>query len=691
MQAGIPDVSGASLERSELSHVHGSASLQGPALPSSSQYPQPGDSGAASLPGELLGSRGDPEEVLGQGHSWSTAGKDGHCTGHSSQGTAGPAAGSELSDKDKESPGQEESSSSGNSYKTALTKFSERSEGGMQQEKVEVVGSGAGALEEQEEGKKVPELALADPFFGDLRKGHSGSSAAEDVCAGGEGEERGVGFRGSQGFGAAPEELQQAAGRLGTGQGTEPAGAPRQPQGTATHRAPSPGHSPGPAEPAGSRDELTGSDCSIERGHKGTEISPSFSLAAEGSFSVLLPHPNFQSTPGVFLKKPGKAEGAGALLIPLDSPSCSDEASGKSPGSLGKEHLPESTVKETCEHLESLKLGSPCPGRIQPFPCLSFLEKVGAWNVTQPGQCPDATSSAVPAAFPPARKTLSAPPRPSSCVLPAQKNLRDPEDCSAPGCRLTGSLGSLHFPGRSIASPALSRCQSDHAVNVGSRSRAWAGLVTEPLQLPGEENPALGGSDSTPAPSRTLRPHPGPGAADVGSPRRSSAPDVFVPSAAQLPKTNGSSPAGGHQDCEQKENPSLSLSIATAPDRLDKPGATSSGGWDVPGRNGEPRGAPGCAWGLPWPCPIPPGALLDTPKKEEMDIEERIPIYLRNLGIEQSPGTILAPFVPQRPLQELEFSPWQLRSLQDPLGTLARVPPQAQGVFQKEMCTAASL
>ncbi|XP_016160673.1 PREDICTED: Alstrom syndrome protein 1 [Ficedula albicollis] len=47
-------------------------------------------------------------------------------------------------------------------------------------------------------------------------------------------------------------------------------------------------------------------------------------------------------------------------------------------------------------------------------------------------------------------------------------------------------------------------------------------------------------------------------------------------------------------------------------------------------------------------------------------------VYLRNLGIEQSPGSILAPFVPQAPLQELEFSPWQLRRLQHPLGTLAQ-------------------
>uniref|UniRef100_A0A803VV84 ALMS motif domain-containing protein n=1 Tax=Ficedula albicollis TaxID=59894 RepID=A0A803VV84_FICAL len=55
-----------------------------------------------------------------------------------------------------------------------------------------------------------------------------------------------------------------------------------------------------------------------------------------------------------------------------------------------------------------------------------------------------------------------------------------------------------------------------------------------------------------------------------------------------------------------------------------------------------------------------------------LDRSEPCQVYLRNLGIEQSPGSILAPFVPQAPLQELEFSPWQLRRLQHPLGTLAQ-------------------
>ncbi|XP_048159827.1 Alstrom syndrome protein 1 isoform X3 [Corvus hawaiiensis] len=760
---GIPDVSGASLERSEPSHVHGSASLRDAAPPrelcASSQHCHPvgpADPGAASqssLSGERLGSEegaGDrgteqeaavprsrghpahpaPEEVLGKGleRPWSTAGKD----GLSPPGSDGPAAGSELSEKDKESPGQEESSSSGNSsYTTALTKFSERSEGGMRKEKVKVLGSEAGVLEKQEKGKKVPELDLPNNFSDGLRRGHSKNSGAQDVlCAvtpePGRGvlEEHGVELEGSEGLRlrAAPGELQgalldhqqeQPSGRLGREElvpavaGTG-AWAPRQPQGPATDTAPGTEGSPGGAGPAGGRDELTGSDFSIESGHKGTEISPSFSLGAEGSFSVHLPHPNFQSTPGIFLKKAGKAEGRGVLVIPSDlqaSSLCSnEETSGKppahTPGSLGKQHRPQSAPKETCEHFESLKPESPHPGRIQSFPSLSFMEKVGAWNMSQPEEVPDAVSSGVPAGFPPGRKASNALAMAPSSILSVQKSLRDPQDCAAPSCREAGSLGSLHFPHTEpLPAPRLSRSRSDNAVNVRSRSRAWAGVTpaansAEALQPPGEKSPALGGLDSTSGGCTTPEVVPGSRGEDVESTaRRSSAPAVFVSSVAQFPKKDGSSPADEHKDCDAQENQPLSLNIPTGHNIMDSFGAISLESLDVPVSSGEPQGALGSARGsargslvVPRPCPsaggdtsIPAGAVLETPKKEEFNIEERIPVYLRNLGIEQSPGTILAPFVPRRPLRELEFSPVELRTLKDPLDRLARAPPQAQG------------
>lgn len=633
------------------------------------------DPGAAALSGEPLGSRGDngdrgtlqeaagprgrgdpappaPEEGLGKGleQPWSTAGEDGHCCAHSSQDSDGPAAASELSEGNKESPGQEESSSSsGNSsYTTALTKFSEKSERGMQQEKVKAVGSGAGAREKLEKGKKVPELGLPSNFCDILRKGRATNSGARDVlCAAAAGtgrgalEECGEQLRGSQGAHLALQQ-QQPAGRLGT-EGLGPAVPPSQPQ----DAAPCPGHSPGQAEPTGSRDELTASDCSIERGHRATEISPSFSLGAEGSFSLHLAHPNFQSTPGLLLKKTGKAEGCGGVLeIPPDlqaSPSCSkEEAPGESPapGCPGEQQPPQSPVDKTCARLESLALESPCPGRMQSLPSLGFLEKVGAWNVGQPQQGPDATSSRVPGAVPPARKASSARPRASSCVLPAQKSLGDAEGCAAPACRGTGSLGSLHFPlPELLPAPALSRSQSDNTVNACSSSRALAGGT------PGQESPALGGSGS----STARKVAPGSRAEGVRSAtRRSSAPGVFVSSVAQLLRKDGSSPAEELQECEEKGNESLSLSIPSGDDIMDIFGAISLESLSFPDGPGEPQEA----LVVPRPCPsaggnspIPAGAALETPKKEELNIEERIPV---SLVLIQALVPELAIFSPQR-------------------------------------------
>ncbi|XP_041283547.1 Alstrom syndrome protein 1 [Onychostruthus taczanowskii] len=187
---------------------------------------------------------------------------------------------------------------------------------------------------------------------------------------------------------------------------------------------------------------------------------------------------------------------------------------------------------------------------------------------------------------------------------------------------------------------------------------------------PGQGSPALGASDSS-TPPRVL---PAPRAEDVpGATRRSSAPDVFVCRAAQLQK-DGSSPAEEHQECEEKGNQPLSLSIPTGHDAMDSFGAVSLETLNFPDGPGEPQGA----LVVPRPSaggdsPVPPGAALETPKKEELNIEERIPVYLRRLGIERSPGTLLAPLVPPWPLPELEFSPWPLRSLQPP--------PPAQGAL----------
>ncbi|XP_073338957.1 uncharacterized protein alms1 [Pagrus major] len=57
------------------------------------------------------------------------------------------------------------------------------------------------------------------------------------------------------------------------------------------------------------------------------------------------------------------------------------------------------------------------------------------------------------------------------------------------------------------------------------------------------------------------------------------------------------------------------------------------------------------------------------PRPRELNIEERIPLYLHNLGIDQSPSTILTPFAPRGPIREPEFSPTDLCTIKGSIGT----------------------
>ncbi|XP_070296138.1 uncharacterized protein alms1 isoform X1 [Salvelinus sp. IW2-2015] len=56
-------------------------------------------------------------------------------------------------------------------------------------------------------------------------------------------------------------------------------------------------------------------------------------------------------------------------------------------------------------------------------------------------------------------------------------------------------------------------------------------------------------------------------------------------------------------------------------------------------------------------------------KERELNIEERIPMYLHNLGIDQSPSTILNPFGPRGPIREPEFSPTDLCTIKGSTAT----------------------
>ncbi|XP_047466496.1 mucin-17 [Mugil cephalus] len=67
------------------------------------------------------------------------------------------------------------------------------------------------------------------------------------------------------------------------------------------------------------------------------------------------------------------------------------------------------------------------------------------------------------------------------------------------------------------------------------------------------------------------------------------------------------------------------------------------------------------------------------PKLQELDIDERIPLYLHNLGIDQSPSTILTPFAPRGPIREPEFSPTDLSTVKGSIGTPTKSTQPSEG------------
>ncbi|XP_065518410.1 centrosome-associated protein ALMS1-like isoform X3 [Lathamus discolor] len=659
---------------------------------------------------------------------------------HFSRDSNVAAIGSELAEKEKGLLRNNEfSSSESSSCKTALTKDSEKNEREMQKEEVKRAESESeGCMRQLHKEEKVPELNLSINLSDNLRKDNCKNSDAQHVCSAeasepgkGVSKERGVDLNGSESLKlvAVTEELQ---GVFLDHQQKQPSPAVRSekeefiPAVTNTSdcapkqlvvtdtgaSSPFSEDASVEAEPGGSRSTVTISDFSIERGHKVTDISPSFNLVSDGSFSVHLPRPSYQSTPGILLKKKMKAE-LGVLMAKSDiqaSPSClneetSENSSAVTPASDEKQQSLQCAQKACSEHLESLKLTHPHTGRIQALPPLSFMEKVGAWNMSQPEEASDVVTSCEisPGGISP-RRAFSAIASSSNKMLSMQQSDGDPKDDVAASSRVTGSLENLHFHTKNLllAYP-LTRSQSDSTVNVSSRN---ASLVEVPLpadsteavqsledtsNVSGVSENSLGGSMIQKITADMVAGSSSKDAQD-NSTGQSSDPDVLVSSegVAQLLREDGNSSTDDQKNCDALENQSHNFNIPAGHVGVDNLGDISPDSLNLPISSGEgrPRGL-GSARGSSGVSRhfftsaennfIPVGATLETPEEEELNIEERIPIYLHNLGIDQSPGTILRPFVPRGPIREVEFSPSELRTLKDSTDTLAWSAPQPQG------------
>ncbi|XP_010708867.1 Alstrom syndrome protein 1 isoform X1 [Meleagris gallopavo] len=643
----------------------------------------------------------------------------------------------ELSEKEKELLRRDEFSSSENSScKTALTKNSGKGESEVQMGKVKMAESESEEClrpPERLEKEKVPELDSSKTLSDDWKKDSGKGSGAQDVFSAktseiaGESKEHRVDLNdfGSMKFVAVTQEVQGAFLDREVKQGLREEelspivpstsdSAPKQLVMTDMESPPSCSENAQvEVEPGVRKAELTISDVSIERGHKMTEISPSLNfIVDDGSFFRHFSHPSYQSTPGILLNKNVRAE-LGARVIKSDvqaSPLCLNENnSGKSststPTSVEKQPSLQCAQKEN-KHFDFLKLKYPHTGRIQSLPSLNFMEKVGTWNMSQPENMSDALASSDQGVISHRKKAYSAIASSANNILSMQNSSRNPKDYITAPSGGTHSLENIHFHNK-ISEPVhpLTRSQSDNSVNVASKNNSQTDVVqpvnTEAMQpLEGKSNVSgvpenkLGGSLI-----HQLTTEIASGSVDKGaegsSVGQSSYPNSFISSErfAHLIKEDGNSPTGDQKKCDGLKNQKLPRNLDIGHVSMDNFGDISPDSLNLPAHSGESsHGALGSPRCFPVVTKhfftsaedddfISVGAttVLETPEKEELNIEERIPVYLRNLGIDQSPGTILTPFVPRGPIREVEFSPSDLRTLKGSTDTLTRTIQQPQG------------
>lgn len=589
----------------------------------------------------------------------------------------------ELSEKEKELLRRDEFSSSENSScKTALTKNSGKGEREMQMEKVKMAESESeGCLRHPErlEKEKVPELGSSQTLSDDLKKDSGKSSGTQDVFSAktseiaGESRGRRVDLSdfGSMKFVAVPNEVQGAFLDREEKQGLREEelspivpstsdSAPKQPVVTSMESPPSCSENAQmEMEPGVHKAELTISDVSIERGHKVTDISPLLNcIVDDGSFFRHFSHPSYQSTPGILLNKNVRAE-VGARVIKSGvqaSPLClNEDNSGKSststPTSVEKQRSLQCAQKENNKHLDSLKLRYPHTGRIQSLPSLNFMEKVGTWNLSQPENMPDVLALSDQGVISHRKKAYSAIASSANNILSMQNSSRNPEDYIGAPSGGTHSLENIHFHDK-ISEPVhpLPRSQSDNSVNVASRNNSQTDVVqpvnTEAMQpLEGKSNVSgvpenkLGGSLI-----HQLTAEIASGSVDKGSSvEQTSYPDAFISSerVARLIKEDGNSPTGDQEKWDGLENPKLPRNLDIGHVGVDNCGDISPDSLNLPAvHSGESShgasGSPGCSSVVSKHfftsaeddnfISVRATAVLETPEKGELNIEERIPV-----------------------------------------------------------------
>ncbi|XP_029450540.1 Alstrom syndrome protein 1 isoform X2 [Rhinatrema bivittatum] len=483
-------------------------------------------------------------------------------------------------------------------------------------------------------------------------------------------------------------------------------------------------------QPGDIRAELTASSgCSIERGHKYTDISSSVNPPMDDStFCVRLVGPISQSTPGIFMNKSTKEEVLGKLStikssIQASHLSLSEEHSSRSSEStlapaFQRMQSDQSGHEANFESSESLRGSSPT-GRIGSLPTLSYIEKIGAWNMNRSSEKISFDTLALHGltGLSPKKKAYSAVADSLNRMLSKHISYSNPKKVLAATFVGASSLTGLHSEDqRPMCTLPLTRSQSDNIVNVVSKDNLQAEdlqakILKETAQALKEDDinkssntGMLDGKEKHANLTKSREKHIKASLDTKGSMHDYDFKGSNKSLEENMSNSNEKVPKLVKENaCDRLEKFSIpkqppdaicstskisldqfsDVSIDADVNMLYNSQSNSHVEQIVIGSTGVVSDHSLTSLEIdnyvPYWSPT-----IKTPDKKELNIEERIPTYLHNLGIDQSPSTILTPFVPRGTIKELEFSPSEHRTLKGSRDTLTKSVSQFEGDSQKE-------
>ncbi|XP_053560339.1 centrosome-associated protein ALMS1 [Bombina bombina] len=455
------------------------------------------------------------------------------------------------------------------------------------------------------------------------------------------------------------------------------------------------------AHSAISCDDLTiSSRGSIERGHKDAGISPSDNPTVEdGSFIGRLAHPISQSTPGTFTVKGGKKHLTDKLLqikakltgsdmsLNEEEPSNSSSQSNMAPS--GKHQNLPSSHESYPDSSDSPRSLSPQRRRIQSLPSLNYIEKVGAWNTNQSF---DALVLRGLTGVSPKKRAYNAVAESLNRILSSQRSSTTQKRGLAASFSGTSSMTNLNSKEKYTSSTSqITRSQSYNSVSTiipetppVTTQEAVDKPVKELNEMTVNADPGKTGECLMEDIEKSCN-VPIAAVIDVCDSQRECSTDQSIQeskSTAEIDlKFKGEMDLANNasERTTDKSIPGVDVGpVSRMMDQfsdvsLDNDFLSSSHSSDQANQiftNSAMAASIRSVMSLEIDNFVPfwsPSAK--TPEIKEINIEERIPTYLRNLGIDQSPTTILTPFVPKGPIREPEFSPSELRTIKGSTAT----------------------